>query len=343
MKDKIIITGGAGYIGSHTVVEFIAQGYEVVMVDNLCNSAATVIDRIASIAGVRPTFEKIDLTDIEKTKDFFARHSDALGVINFAALKAVGESVQMPLNYYKNNLNILLNSIECMSAHGMNNLVFSSSATVYGLPLQFPIPEDEPTKRGTSPYGNSKKIAEEIIEDFTRISPDFRAISLRYFNPIGAHSSGQLGEDPRGTPNNLMPFITQTALGIRKELKVFGNDYDTYDGTPIRDYLHVVDLAKAHVLAFDYLRQHKGQNSFEIFNLGTGIGYTVLDVIASFERTSGQKVNYIFSDRREGDVPRLLADPTEAQNTLGWKAELTLDDMTASSWTWAKNLRNIKS
>lgn len=334
MKSKIIITGGTGYIGSHTAVEFINEGFEVVIVDNLSNSDISVLDRIQSITGVKPTFENIDLTDTIKTKSFFERHKDAAGVINFAAFKAVGESVQKPLQYYHNNLNILLNSIDCMNRFEIRNLIFSSSATVYGLPDSFPLTENSKTKKPTSPYGNTKKIGEEIIEDFSKVTNNFKAISLRYFNPIGAHSSGDLGETPTGVPNNLMPFITQTALGKREELKIFGKDYKTSDGTAIRDYIHVVDLAKAHVLAFQRLMKDESNENFEIFNIGTGIGYSVLDVIASFEKTTKQKLQYSFDNRRSGDVPVLYASTTKANKELGWNSKLTLDDMTKSSWDW---------
>jgi len=337
MKNKIIITGGTGYIGSHTAVEFINEGFEVVIVDNLSNSDISVLDRIQSITGVTPTFENIDLTDRVKTTSFFERHKDAAGVINFAAFKAVGESVQMPLQYYHNNLNILLNVMDCMDRFEIRNLIFSSSATVYGLPDSFPLTENSKTKKPTSPYGNTKKIGEEIIEDFSKVANNFKAISLRYFNPIGAHSSGDLGETPTGVPNNLMPFITQTALGKREELKIFGNDYKTSDGTAIRDYIHVVDLAKAHVLAFQRLMKDVAKENFEIFNIGTGIGYSVLDVIASFEKTTKQKLNYSFVDRRSGDVPVLYASTTKANKELGWNSKLTLDDMTKSSWEWEKS------
>ncbi|MBT8318154.1 MAG: UDP-glucose 4-epimerase GalE [Lutibacter sp.] len=334
MKSKIIITGGTGYIGSHTAVEFINEGLEVVIVDNLSNSDISVLDRIQSITDVAPTFENIDLTDRVKTTSFFERHKDASGVINFAAFKAVGESVQLPLQYYHNNLNILLNVMDCMDRFEIRNLIFSSSATVYGLPDSFPLTENSKTKKPTSPYGNTKKIGEEVIEDFSKVAKNFKAISLRYFNPIGAHSSGDLGETPTGVPNNLMPFITQTALGKREELKIFGKDYDTIDGTAIRDYIHVVDLAKAHVMAFQRLMKNEAKENFEIFNIGTGIGYSVLDVIASFEKTTKQKLNYSFVDRRSGDVPVLYASTAKAKKELGWNPKLTLDDMTKSSWEW---------
>ena len=338
-KRKIIVTGGTGYIGSHTVVELIKSGYEVVIVDNLVNSNLSTLDAIEELTGIRPIFENVDLSKEIPAKTFYATYKDADAVINFAALKAVGESVQKPLSYYSNNLNVLLNTLQGMLDNRIDQIIFSSSATVYALPNKLPITEQEPTKRPTNPYGNTKKIAEEIIEDLTRVSQLMKAISLRYFNPIGAHPSGKLGELPTGVPNNLMPFITQTAAGVRKELKVFGNDYDTLDGTAIRDYIHVVDLAKAHVVTLDRIFSNEMESNFEVFNLGTGIGYSVLDVINSFERTSGGKLNYAFAPRREGDVPELYADPKKANEILGWKAELSLDDMTFSSWNWEKQLR----
>lgn len=340
MKQKIIITGGTGYIGSHTAVEFIMKGFNVVLVDDLSNSEISVLDKIQEITGTKPQFEQIDLTDNNRTKSFFNTHKDASGVINFAALKAVGESVKKPIKYYHNNINILLNVLENMENQGIFNLIFSSSATVYGLPDVLPITEENQTKRPTSPYGNTKKVAEEIIEDLTKVSESLNAISLRYFNPIGAHDSLKIGEAPNGIPNNLMPFITQTAAGIRSELKIFGNDYDTPDGTAVRDYLHVVDLAKAHVLAFERLISNQSKSNFEVYNLGTGTGYSVLDVINSFEKTTGISLNYSYDKRRDGDVPQLYSNPNKAQTNLNWKALLTLDDMTLSSWKWEQNLRN---
>jgi len=336
MKNKVIITGGTGYIGSHTAVEFIQNGFEVVIVDNLCNSDISILDRIEEITGIKPEFEEIDLTVIKKANLVFNKHKDAKGVINFAALKAVGESVYKPIAYYRNNLNILLNVLENMEINNIPNLIFSSSATVYGLPKKLPITEESKTQRPTSPYGNTKKIGEEIIEDFVKVSTNVKAISLRYFNPIGAHKSGLLGEAPSGIPNNLMPYIVQVAAGVRKELKIFGKDYDTVDGTAIRDYIHVMDLAVAHLSAFERLNNNQKNEKFEIFNLGTGIGYSVLDVISSFEKTSKQKLNYSFDDRREGDVPELYADSSKANKKLEWSTTLSLDDMTRSSWEWQK-------
>ena len=340
-KKKIIVTGGTGYIGSHTAVELINAGYDVVIVDNLVNSNHSTLDSIEELTGIRPVFDKVDLGQEELAKEFYANYGNADAVINFAALKAVGESVQKPIDYYRNNMNVLLNTLQGVLDNKIDHFIFSSSATVYGLPHKLPITEEEPTKRPTNPYGNTKKIAEEIIEDTAKVNPSLKSISLRYFNPIGAHASSKMGELPSGIPNNLMPFITQTAVGVREELKVFGNDYDTPDGTAIRDYIHVVDLAKAHVLALDRLFGKEMESNFEFYNLATGIGYSVLDVIKSFERTTGVKLNYAFAPRREGDVPELYANPKKANEILGWKAQLSLDDMTLSSWNWEKQLRGI--
>lgn len=342
MKKKIIITGGCGYIGSHTAIELIEHNYEVVILDDLSNSSAKTIDCIEAITGVRPVLELVDLKNIEHTSRVFFNHKEASAVIHFAALKAVGESVQNPLDYYENNLFSLLNTLKFQHQVGIQNFIFSSSATVYGNPSTLPISESNDTQRPFSPYGNTKKIAEEILEDFTNSEANFSAISLRYFNPIGAHASGQIGELPNGIPNNLMPYITQTAVGIRKKLMVFGNDYPTKDGTPIRDYIHVVDLAKAHVMAVDRLTQNKQEQPLEIYNLGTGNGYSVMEVIKSFERVSGQKLNYDIVDRREGDVPVLYAATDLAFKKLGWKAELGLDEMIDSSWRWEQQYRAKK-
>jgi len=339
-KKKIIVTGGTGYIGSHTVVELLKSDCDVIIADNLSNSNLSALKAIEELTGKKPVFEKVDLSNKELSKEFYDKYGDADAVINFAALKAVGESVQKPIEYYNNNINIVLNTIQGMLKNGIENIIFSSSATVYALPNKLPITEEEPTKRPTSPYGNTKKVAEEIIEDVTRVYPSFKAISLRYFNPIGAHVSSKIGEFPSGIPNNLMPFITQTAAKVREELKIFGNDYDTPDGTAIRDYIHVVDLAKAHVLTLDRLFSNNMDLNFEVFNLGTGIGYSVLDVINSFERTTKVKLPYTFTSRREGDVPVLYTTDEKARELLGWKAEQTLDDMTLSSWNWEKYLRS---
>jgi UDP-glucose 4-epimerase len=339
---KIIVTGGTGYIGSHTAVSLIEQGYEVIIIDNLVNSAESTLVGIQNITGVLPTFYNVDLRDEMATYEVFQAHKDADAVIHFAALKAVGESVAKPVDYYKNNLFGLLNVLDSMQKNDITNIVFSSSATVYGEADILPITESLPTKPALSPYGNTKKIGEDIIKDTAKADSNFNAISLRYFNPIGAHESAEIGESPNGVPNNLMPFITQTAVGLRKELLVFGNDYDTIDGTAVRDYIHVVDLAAAHVKAVERL-VGKGQNkNYEIFNLGTGKGSSVLEVIQSFERTSGKKLPYRIVERRAGDIPVMYASTDLANQELDWTAQLTLDDMTASSWKWESKIRGIK-
>ena len=320
MKDKIIVTGGCGYIGSHTVITLIHHNYEVVIIDDLSNSSPQILDRIESISGVRPHFEQVDLKSFEATQAVFKTHKDAKAVIHFAAHKAVAESIQNPLMYYQNNLFSLLNVLKAQQENSINHLIFSSSATVYGNPSKMPITEDAPTQRSSSPYGNTKKIAEEILEDFTNSQSEISVISLRYFNPIGAHASGQIGEFPSGIPNNLMPYITQTAAGIREKLMVFGNDYPTKDGTPIRDYIHVVDLAEAHLKALERLLDASATSSLEVFNLGTGNGFSVLEMIKAFEAVSGRPLNYEITDRRPGDVPEMFASTTLAKNVLKWEA-----------------------
>ena len=340
MKSKIIVTGGCGYIGSHTAIELIDNDFEVVIFDDLSNSTDKTISRIHKITDVKPTFINIDLKNPQATFKAFEAHKDALGVIHFAAHKAVGESVAKPLMYYKNNLYTLLNVLEAQNKNNINSFIFSSSATVYGTPITLPITEKNETQRPFSPYGNTKKIAEEILDDFTKSSNSFSAISLRYFNPIGAHESGEIGELPNGIPNNLMPYITQTAAGVRDKLMVYGNDYPTKDGTPIRDYIHVVDLAKAHVLAVKRLLKKEQETALEYFNLGTGLGYSVLDVINTFEKVTSSKLNYEITNRRDGDVPQLYASTDLAREKLGWSANRTLEDMISSSWTWEQNLRN---
>lgn len=340
MKSKIIVTGGCGYIGSHTVIELIENDFEVVILDDLSNSTEKTIERINRITGVKPIFVNVDLKNEAKTNKVFEAHKDAKGVIHFAAHKAVGESVKEPLMYYKNNFYSLLNSLEAQSKNGINNFIFSSSATVYGTPDVLPITENNETQRPFSPYGNTKKVAEEILDDFTKSNENFSAISLRYFNPIGAHPTGEIGELPSGIPNNLMPYITQTAVGIREKLMVYGNDYPTKDGTPIRDYIHVVDLAKAHVIAVKRLLNKEQEKQLEYFNLGTGVGYSVLDVINSFESVTNSKLNYEIVGRRDGDVPQLYASTNLAKEKLGWTAKRELNDMISSSWTWEQNLRN---
>lgn len=335
---KILVTGGTGYIGSHTVVELQAKGYDVVIVDNLSNSHIDVLDQIEKISGKRPHFEQFDLIDQEKTKDFFSRHADISGIIHFAAFKAVGESVQDPLMYYRNNLFSLVNILQNIKDQHIENLVFSSSCTVYGQPEILPVAEDAPIQMAMSPYGNTKQISEEVIQDTAKIS-DLHAVLLRYFNPIGAHESALIGELPIGVPNNLVPFITQTAIGIRKQLSVFGEDYNTPDGTAIRDYIHVVDLAKAHVIAVDRMIHKNQKKQVEIFNLGTGNGFSVLEVIKSFDKVSKQKLNYKIVDRRPGDVEKVFADTKFANDELGWKAEKSLDEMMLSAWNWELALK----
>ncbi len=339
---KILVTGGAGYIGSHTVVELQQSGYEVIIVDNLSNSDASVIDRIEKISGIRPQFEVFDLCE-KNLVDALFKNNTIDGIIHFAASKAVGESVEKPLLYYRNNLQSLINLLEAMQIYKVANMVFSSSCTVYGQPEKLPVTEDAPVQMALSPYGNTKQISEEIIKDTVKAIPDIKAIALRYFNPVGAHESALIGELPIGVPLNLMPFITQTAIGLREKLMVFGSDYATPDGTCVRDYIHVVDLARAHVIAVERMLKNKNKKNYEYFNLGTGTGSTVLEVIKSFEKTSGQKLNYQIIDRRAGDVEKIYADTDFANAELGWKAEKGLDDMTASAWKWEKYYREVLS
>jgi UDP-glucose 4-epimerase len=334
---KILVTGGTGYIGSHTVVELQKKGFEVIIADNLSNSSIDVVDNITSITGIKPLFEKTDLSEPEATQDLFNRYPDLNAIIHFAAFKAVGESVLQPLKYYRNNLGSTMNILKEMEKHGIRDLVFSSSCTVYGQPDVLPVTESAPIKKAASPYGNTKQIAEEIITDISKVT-DLQAILLRYFNPIGAHESALIGELPLGVPNNLMPFITQTAIGKRDFLSVFGKDYHTPDGTAIRDYIHVVDIALAHVVAIGRMLEGKNKHKVEIFNLGTGIGYSVLDVIKSFEKTSQVKLAYKIMDRRPGDVQEVWADTEFANRELGWKAQRDLDEMTLSAWKWEKRL-----
>jgi UDP-glucose 4-epimerase len=340
-KQKILVTGGAGYIGSHTVVELQQNDYEVVIVDNLSNSSILVLDNIAKITGIHPAFEQFDLDDEVLTADFFKRHSDIAGIIHFAAYKAVGESMEKPLEYYRNNVFSLINLLEGMKANGILYMVFSSSCTVYGQPDVLPVTEQAPIKPAWSAYGNTKQMCEDILR-FTTMAHPLKAIALRYFNPIGAHQSSLIGELPLGIPNNLVPFITQTAIGKRECLSVFGNDYDTPDGTAIRDYIHVVDLAKAHVIAVERMLGDKSKLDLEIFNLGTGTGYSVLDVINSFEKVNGVKLNYKIVPRRPGDIEKVWADTRFANKELGWKAEKNIDEMMLSAWEWEKALAERK-
>ncbi|WP_136467559.1 UDP-glucose 4-epimerase GalE [Flagellimonas onchidii] len=337
---KILVTGGLGFIGSHTVVELQNEGFEVVIIDNLSNSSENVLDGIVAITGKKPIFEKFDLRDKNKVQDFFKRHGDLEGVIHFAASKAVGESVENPLLYYENNLGVLVYMLQELTKLDKGNFIFSSSCTVYGQADTLPITEDAPVKPAESPYGNTKQVGEEIISDTCHVNPQLAAISLRYFNPIGAHPSVEIGELPIGVPQNLVPFITQTGVGLREQLSVFGDDYPTEDGTCIRDYIHVVDLAKAHVVALQRLLAKKNQSNYEVFNLGTGKGSSVLEVIQSFEKVSNEKLNYKIVDRRAGDVIQAYADTKKANNVLGWKAHSTLDDSMKSAWDWEQKIRN---
>lgn len=333
---KILVTGGTGYIGSHTVVELIKEGFEVVIIDDLSNSQEDVLDGIEKISGVRPAFYNFNLCDDTRLSQFFKEHSDLKAIIHFAASKAVGESVEKPLLYYRNNLFSLIHLLEGMKRWNTPHIVFSSSCTVYGQPEKLPVTEQTPFQPAESPYGNTKQISEEILRDTCKVNSDINAISLRYFNPVGAHESALIGELPRGVPNNLVPFITQTAAGIREQLLVFGNDYDTPDGSAVRDYIHVVDLAIAHVIALKRLLEGKQKLNYEYFNLGTGKGLTVLEVINIFEKVNSLKLNYKIVGRRPGDVEKIYADTTLANRELGWKATRTPENMMDSAWKWQK-------
>ena len=336
---KILVSGGTGYIGSHTVVELINEGFEVVIVDNLSNSKIDTLDGIEKITGVRPDFERIDLRSKHKTGFLLKKHPDIEAIIHFAAYKAVGESVTRPLKYYRNNLLTLINLLELMEQYEVSNMVFSSSCTVYGQPEKLPVTEDAPVQAATSPYGNTKQICEEIIRDTVAATDSIKTIALRYFNPIGAHPSAFIGELPVGVPNNLVPFITQTAIGIREQLSVFGDDYNTPDGSCIRDYIHVVDLAKAHVTAVRRLLENRNKARFEMFNLGTGQGVSVLELVHTFEKVTGVKLNYKIVGRRPGDTEQVWADTALANNELGWKAQSTLEETLQSAWDWEKSLK----
>ena len=341
MKERILVTGGTGYIGSHTVVELQNAGYEVVIVDNLSNSSADVVDNIEKVSGIRPYFEKLDCLDLAGLDAVFTKYSGIKAIIHFAASKAVGESVQKPLLYYRNNLVSLINLLELMPKHGVEGIVFSSSCTVYGQPdaQYLPVTEEAPIKPALSPYGNTKQINEEIIQDTIHAGAPFKSIILRYFNPIGAHPTAEIGELPNGVPQNLIPYLTQTAMGIRKELSVFGDDYNTPDGSCIRDYINIVDLAKAHVIAMDRMLQNKSEEKVEIFNLGTGQGVSVLELLHTFEKATGVKVPYKIVGRREGDIEKVWANPAKANKVLGWKAEESLADTLKSAWNWQVRLR----
>lgn len=337
-KTKILVTGGTGYIGSHTVVELMCNGFDVVIVDNLSNSSLDVLDGITRIVGERPAFFHGDITDLSQLKRLFDEHPNIEGIINFAASKAVGESVHKPILYYRNNLNGLLNLLDLMPLYGVKGIVFSSSCTVYGEPDRNPIDETAPVKRPTSPYGATKQISEEIIEDVITSGAPIRSILLRYFNPIGTHPSACIGELPNGVPQNLVPYLTQAAAGIRKELTVFGDDYNTPDGSCIRDYIDVNDLAKAHVVALKRLLYKKDTPSLEVFNLGTGNGCSVLGLINAFEKATGVKVPYKIGERRQGDIEQIWADPRKANEVLGWKAETPIERTLESAWRWQQSL-----
>ena len=340
MKQKILVTGGTGFIGSHTTVELQQAGYDVVIVDNLSNSNAEVVDGIEQITGIRPAFEKVDCCDKQALEAVFAKYKDIKGIIHFAASKAVGESVEKPLLYYRNNTVSLLNLLELMPVYGVKGFIFSSSCTVYGQPTKehLPVTEDAPIQEACSPYGNTKQINEEIIRDDIHSGAPIKSVILRYFNPIGAHPSALIGELPNGVPNNLIPFVTQTAMGIRQELKIFGNDYDTPDGTCIRDYIYVVDLAKAHVKAMQRVLDMDTE-PIEYFNVGTGRGVSTYEVVDKFEKATGVKVNWSYAPRREGDIEKVWANPDKANNVLGWKSETSLEDTLRSAWNWQLKLR----
>ena len=340
MKQTILVTGGTGFIGSHTSVELIEAGYDVVIVDNLSNSKLEVLDGIEQITGVRPAFEQIDLCDFDATEKVFKKYPQIKGIIHFAASKAVGESVEKPLMYYRNNVISLVNLLELMPKYDVKGIIFSSSCTVYGQPKNedLPVTEDAPHQKATSPYGNTKEVNEQIIYDYIHSGAKIKSVILRYFNPIGAHSSALIGELPNGVPNNLIPFVTQTAIGIRKELTLFGNDYNTPDGTCVRDFIYVVDLAKAHVAAMTRVLD-KDTEAIEYFNIGTGHGNSTLEIVNTFEKATGVKLNWKFGPRREGDIEQIWGDCTRANNVLGWKADTPLDKVLASAWKWQLKLR----
>jgi UDP-glucose 4-epimerase len=343
MKQTILVTGGTGFIGSHTTVELQQAGYDVVIVDNLSNSKADVVDGIERITGIRPAFEKVDLRDKEATEAVFKKYPAITGIIHFAASKAVGESVEKPLLYYRNNIISLVNLLELMPQYNVKGIIFSSSCTVYGQPTpeNLPVTEEAPIQKALSPYGNTKQINEEIITDYIHSGAPIKSIILRYFNPIGAHQSAEIGELPNGVPMNLIPFVTQTAIGVRKQLKIFGNDYNTPDGTCIRDYIYVVDLAKAHVAAMARVLDADVADAAnpEVFNIGTGKGVSTLEVVEGFEKATGVKVNWAYAPRREGDIEKVWGNVDKANKVLGWKADTPLEDVLASAWKWQEKLR----
>ena len=342
MKETVLVTGGTGFIGSHTTVELQQAGYKVVIVDNLSNSSASVVDGIEKITGIRPAFEQVDCCDMPALRGVFEKYKDIKGIIHFAASKAVGESVEKPLLYYRNNLNSLINLLELMPQFGVKGIIFSSSCTVYGQPTpeNLPVTESAPIQKAVSPYGNTKQINEEIIQDYIHSGANIKSIILRYFNPIGAHPTAYIGELPNGVPMNLIPFVTQTAIGIRKQLKIFGNDYATPDGTCIRDYIYVVDLAKAHVKAMERVLENPDSDPVEVFNIGTGKGLSTLEVVQGFEKATGVKLNWEFAPRREGDIEKVWGNVDKANKVLGWKAEANIEDVLRSAWKWQVKLRD---
>jgi UDP-glucose 4-epimerase len=339
---QILVTGGTGYIGSHTTVELQTAGFEVIIVDNLSNSSVDVLDGIEKITGIRPLFEQFDLVEKDKVEALFIKYPKIEAIIHFAASKAVGESVEKPLLYYRNNLVSLINLLECQIKFGVSNIVFSSSCTVYGQPDKLPVTEQTPRKDAESPYGNTKRMNEDILRDTIVANPQIKGIALRYFNPVGAHPSALIGELPLGVPANLVPFITQSAAGLRSGLKVYGDDYNTSDGSAVRDYINVIDLAKAHVVAVKRLVENKNKAGYEIFNLGTGNGVSVLEAVHAFEKATGVKLNYQIVGRRAGDIEKIWADTTFANEELGWKAETGLEETLLSAWLWEKKVRGIK-
>ena len=339
MAETVLVTGGMGYIGSHTTVEFLNKGYNVIIVDNLGNSSIEVLDGIYKICGKKPVFYNVDVTNYEKLSNVFKSHPEINSVIHFAAWKAVGESVEQPLKYYNNNLGGMSNLLQVMQENGCKNLVFSSSCTVYGQPDVLPVTEQAPIKEALSPYGFTKQVCETMIKDVIAANNSVKAIALRYFNPIGAHKSAEIGELPNGVPNNLIPFVTQTAYGIRKELMIFGDDYNTPDGTAVRDYIHVSDLALAHIAAIERLIENRNANNFEVFNVGTGTGNSVLEIVKTFEKVTGQKLNYKIVGRRAGDIEQVWADTAVAERELNWTAKFTLADSLESAWKWENNYR----
>ena len=341
MKERILVTGGTGFIGSHTVVELQNSGYDVVIIDDLSNSKADVVDNIEKITGVRPAFEKVDCTDFKTLEATFEKYSGIKAIIHFAASKAVGESVQQPLKYYRNNIVSLVNLLELMPKYNVEGIVFSSTCTVYGQPDVLPVTEAAPTKKAESPYGNTKQINEEIIVDTVNSGSPISSVILRYFNPIGAHPTALIGELPLGVPQNLLPYLTQTAIGIRKELSVFGDDYDTPDGSCIRDYIYVCDLAKAHVKAIDRILQNKMEEKVEVFNLGTGRGLSVLELINTFEKATGVKLPYKIVGRRAGDIVKVWANPERANKVLGWSADTPVEEVLQTAWKWQLHLREL--